>query len=126
MKLRIQGNLLRLRLTQKEVACLHDHALVESCIQFPLGRTLTYSVAASPDAAEVSADYDANSIRVVLPHAVASAWAESSQVAIEGSPGLAVQILVEKDFQCLHKPGHEDPDAYPNPLAAPEAFPKTT
>ena len=26
-------------------------------------------------------------------------------------------ILIEKDFQCLHKPGERDPDAYPHPLA---------
>ena len=56
MKLRIQGNLLRLRLTQKEVARLHDQGLVESAIQFPPGRALSYSVASSPDAAEVFAN----------------------------------------------------------------------
>ena len=36
MKLRIQGNLLRLRLTQNEVGCLLDHGLVESAIRFPM------------------------------------------------------------------------------------------
>jgi hypothetical protein len=30
---------------------------------------------------------------------------------------VGLQILVEKDFQCLHKPGERDPDAYPHPLA---------
>ena len=34
MKLRIQGNSLRLRLTQKEVACLRDRGCVESLIEF--------------------------------------------------------------------------------------------
>jgi hypothetical protein len=118
MKLRIQGNLLRLRLTQKEVARLHDQGLVESAIQFPLGRALSYSVASSPDAAEVSVDYQGDSISVVLPRAVETAWAESSQVTVEGHGNSGVQILVEKDFQCLHKPEDLDPDAYPNPLAA--------
>jgi hypothetical protein len=54
----------------------------------------------------------------MLPRAVATAWAESSQVSLEGSGGVGVQILVEKDFQCLHKPGERDRDAYPHPLAA--------
>jgi hypothetical protein len=118
MKIRIQGNLLRLRLTQKEVACLGDRGLVESAIRFSPGRALSYSVASSPDAAEVFANYEGDSIRVVLPRAVATAWAESSRVTIEGSRNSGVQILVEKDFQCLHKPSERDPEAYPHPLAA--------
>jgi len=116
MKLRIQGNLLRLRLTQTEVACLRDRGLVECAIRFPTGRALCYSVASSPQA-EVSVDYEGDSICVMLPRAVATAWAESSQVTIEGSRNSDVQILVEKDFQCLHKPSERDPEAYPHPLA---------
>jgi hypothetical protein len=117
MKLRIQGDLLRLRLTQKEVACRHDYGLVECVIRFPSGRAFGYSVASSPDAPEVVVDYEGDSIRVVLPRGVATAWAESSQVTIEGSRDLGVQILVEKDFQCLHKRAERDPEAYPHPLA---------
>jgi len=117
MKLRIEGNALRLRLTQKEVACLHDRGFVECVIRFGPGRALSYSVARLPEAAEVSVNYDGDSIRVVLPCSVATAWAESSQVTVEGPRNSGVQILVEKDFQCLHKPAKRDPDAYPHPLA---------
>jgi hypothetical protein len=118
MKLRIQGNLLRLRLTQKDVACLHDHQLVECAIHFPSGRELRYSLASSSDAPEISADFENDLIRILVPHAVATAWAESSEVAIEGCGDSSVQVLIEKDFQCLHNasgPG-PDPDAYPHPL----------
>jgi hypothetical protein len=118
MKLRIQGNSLRFRLTQTEVACLHDSGRVEAAVRFPAGRDLRYAIECSPDAAEVSVDYACNSISVLLPRAVATAWAESSQVSIVGSRHLSVQVLVEKDFQCLHKPAERDPDAYANPLAA--------
>jgi hypothetical protein len=120
MKLRIQGNLVRLRLTQKEVACLQDRGgRVECALRFPTGRALSYSVLSSPDAAWVSVDYKNDSLRVVLPHALAAAWAgSSSQVSIEGDPNSAVEILVEKDFQCLHKSVEQEPDAYPHPLAA--------
>ena len=118
MKLRIEGNALRLRLTQKEVACLHDCGFVECAIRFGQGRTLSYSVARLPDAAEISVNYDGDSIRVVFPCSVATAWAESSQVSIVGSRHLSVQVLVEKDFQCLHKPAERDPDSYRHPLAS--------
>jgi len=118
MKLRIQDKLLRLRLTQKEVTRLLDYGLVECAIRFPMGRELCYSVASLPHAAEASVDYIDDSIFVSLPGAVVSAWAGSDQVSIEGPRNSAVQILVEKDFQCLHKSTERDPDAYPNPLAA--------
>jgi hypothetical protein len=47
-----------------------------------------------------------------------TAWAESSEVSIEGSRNSCVQILIEKYFQCLHKPEQRDPDAYLHPLTA--------
>ena len=122
MKLRIQGDLLRLRLTQKEVAQLHESGLVENAIRFPPGRALTYSVASSPDADEISVDYYCDSLRVVLPREVVTVWAESDQVTLEGSRHLPVEILVEKDFQCLHKPEERDPDGYPNPLAVTQSL----
>ncbi len=50
MKLRIQGNLMRLRLTQQEVARLRDHKLVECAIRFQSGRAFSYLLASSPDA----------------------------------------------------------------------------
>lgn len=118
MKLRIQGNLLRLRLARNEVACLLEHKLVECAIRFPSGRELSYAVASSPSAAGVSADFEDDSILVELPSAVVTEWAGSEQVSIEGPCNSGVEILVEKDFQCLHKPEERDPDAYPNPLVA--------
>lgn len=42
MKLRIQGNSLRLRLTQKEVAQLRDRGHVKSFIEFAPGHSLVY------------------------------------------------------------------------------------
>ena len=117
MKLRIQDNLLRLRLTRNEAERLLNHGLVECAIRFPTGRELCYSVASLPHAAEVSVDYLDDSIFVVLPTPVVTNWARSEQVSVEGPRSGGVQILVEKDFQCLHKSSQRNPDAYPNPLA---------
>jgi len=116
MKLRIQEDSLRLRLTRKEVAGLRERGRVECAIRFSEDRVLRYSVSSSPDASAVSVLYEGDFIRVVLPRAVASAWADSDSVTIEGSES-GVKILVEKDFQCLHNSAERDPEAYPNPLA---------
>jgi hypothetical protein len=117
MKLRIQGNSLRLRLTRKEVAQLHDSGRVESSVEFAPGRTLAYALEGSPHATSVTASFDGRAILVVAPTPFITEWAEGDQVSIEGPSQASVQLLIEKDFQCLHKPGHQDPDAYPNPLA---------
>lgn len=117
MKLRIQGNALRLRLTRKEVAQVHDCGRVESSIEFAPGRALGYALEGSPQATVVTASFDGCTIMVSAPTALLKEWAEGDRVSIEGAAQAGVQVLIEKDFQCLHKPDHRDPDAYPNPLA---------
>ena len=118
MKLRIQGDSLRLRLTQKEVAQLREGGSIESRIHFASGSGLAYVLSSSVEATEVAADFDAGVIRVVLPYSAMAQWADGNQVSIAGGgSGQPSLVLIEKDFQCLHKPGEQDPDAYPNPLA---------
>ena len=117
MKLRIQDNSLRLRLNKKEVACLRDLGSVESAIRFSANRVLAYSVTSSPDADAISVRYEGDLICVFLPTHTASEWAKNDEVTLEGSDS-GVHIVVEKDFQCLHRSGSaSDSDAYPNPLA---------
>lgn len=116
MKLRIQDNSLRLRLTRQEVEDLNGGAMVERAIQFTDRGALIYSVSGSADAATPSVIYTGNAVRVTLPQAIVRSWATTGEVTIEGTDGL-VHLLVEKDFQCLHQPEGPDPEAFPNPLA---------
>jgi hypothetical protein len=116
MKLRIQGNSLRLRLTQKEVAQLRDRGRVESFIEFAPGGALVYLLESSFHAKAVTATFDGQAIRVMVPKHVMTEWAESDQVSIEAMSHAGVQLRIEKDFQCLHKADEQDPDAFPNPL----------
>ncbi len=117
MKLRIQGNSLRFRLTRKEVELLHLHGRVEEMVDFAPGCALRYVVEAVPHLFELRARFEDATICVNLPQTAADVWAESSQVTIAGGSE-DLGILIEKDFQCLHKPGDRDPDAYPHPLGA--------
>ena len=116
MKLRIQDNSLRLRLTQKEVARLGDRGSVESAIRFSENRVLRYSVSASASAEGVCVRYEGDSICVFLHRAMAKLWAGNNEITIEASDS-GVHILVEKDFQCLHRSAASEPDNYPHPLA---------
>ncbi|MGC9951997.1 MAG: hypothetical protein ABSF64_37105 [Bryobacteraceae bacterium] len=116
MKHRIQGNSIRLRLTQKEVALVRNQGLVESHIEFAPGRSLAYLIEGPPNAETMSATFDGRAIRVTIPMYQMTAWAESDQVGIEAQSQAGVQLLVEKDFKCLHRSLEQEPDAYPHPL----------
>ena len=120
MKLRIQGNSLRFRLTRKEVDLLHQDGRVEATVDFAPGRALRYVVEAVPHLSELRARFEDTTISVNLPQTAADAWAKSSQVTIAGG-GEDLGILIEKDFQCLHKPG--DRDAGPPPCGRPRSLP---
>ena len=116
MKLRIQGNSLRLRLSQKEVAHLRDCRYIESSIEFSPGCRLVYLLEVSFRAHAITANLDGHTVRVTAPtHAIAQ-WAESEQVSIEATLPAGLHLLIEKDFQCLHKPDQQNVDAYPHPL----------
>jgi hypothetical protein len=115
MKLRLHDNSLRLRLTQPEVTRLQQTGRVDDTVTFAPGHTLSYSIEAVA-ALQVTATFDDGRIRVLVPTAEANSWIDSDQVGIEHS-GPTLDILIEKDFQCLHRPVEENPGAYPNPLA---------
>jgi hypothetical protein len=116
MKLRIQGNSLRLRLTRKEVVHLRDRGRVESLIEFLPDQTLVYRLEGSFHAKSVEAAFDGQTIRVTVPEHVIAEWAESDQVSIATPSSAGVHLLIEKDFQCLHSRGEQDRDAYSRPL----------
>ena len=52
---------------------------------------------------------------VTLPRSDVTHWIESDQVGIEGPSGQSF-VLLEKDFQCLHRSNREGADAFPNRL----------
>jgi hypothetical protein len=116
MNLRIQGNSLRLRLSQKDVSQLRDLGHIESCVEFSPACRLTYLLEVSFRAHAITANLDGDTVRVTAPTHVIANWAESEQVSIETTSATGLHLLIEKDFQCLHKPDQQDVDAYPHPL----------
>jgi hypothetical protein len=120
MKLRIQGNSLRLRLNQSEVAQFSKTGFVEDSIQFAPGASFAYALESLSSVSGPRALYANGSLRIQVPRADGSDWACSDRVGISGElpleSGKHLSILIEKDFQCLHGNETRDPDAYPNPL----------
>jgi hypothetical protein len=115
MKLRLHAGSLRLRLSQSEVACLGETGRVQDSIEFAPGSELRYTVETDAVIAVVTATFDNSNIRVSIPETVAKQWIGSDQTGIQDSGKLG--LLIEKDFQCLHREPRPGEDSFPNPLA---------
>jgi hypothetical protein len=114
MKLRIQGNSLRLRLTQPEVTLLHRDGAVEETVQFRGDAKLIYRLQKSAGDGEIEANLAGATVSITIPARAVDAWATSNGVRIEARDG-ALNIAIEKDFRCLSRSAGEEPDAFPNP-----------
>jgi hypothetical protein len=119
MKIRIRGHSVRVRLTRSEVARLGQGLSVEQTTQFSPSSVLRSSVQPSDHATLPAVHFDGAAILVELPKEQVREWASSDQVSIEAQqqvePGTLLQILVEKDFECMHSKAEGNTDAFPNP-----------
>jgi hypothetical protein len=120
MKLRIKNSSIRLRLTKSEVSRFEETGSISAVTPFGGGRTLTYTLQTSGNADAVTASFGDAHISVIVPAAMAHHWASTENVSIraeQGGGGERLQIVIEKDLQCLHKEDTKrDADAYPHPL----------
>jgi hypothetical protein len=119
MKLRLQGNSLRLRLNQAEVAQFSKTGYLEESIEFGTGATLCYLLEACLKVTSPQAVFQNGELRVQIPCKTATEWATTDQVGISSEQALTngkqLSILIEKDFKCIHS-DEPDSDAYPNPM----------
>jgi hypothetical protein len=120
LKLRIQDNSIRLRLTRREVDALRDDGCVSAAVCFPDGSRLEYSVETSTLTGQPRASYSADGLVVQIPQAAARHWAGTEEVSITGAQALQsghLSILVEKDFACLSpREGEDEAELFPHPL----------
>ncbi len=115
MKLRLHAGSLRLRLSQSEVARLDEVGRVEDSVEFSPGSELTYALEAG-NMPSVCVTFENANIKVVVPKQITKQWIESDQIGIAASSG-SLKLLIEKDFQCLHREPEPGEDSFPNPLA---------
>lgn len=118
MKLRLNGNALRLRLSQAEVAQFSKTGYVESATEFGPACRLSYILESSSKAAGPQVLFGNGDLRIQVPASDAQGWITTDRVGMSGEQqfgaGKTLSILIEKDFQCIHSE-RPDPDAYPNP-----------
>ena len=97
VKLRIQDNSLRFRLTETDVMRVKENGRVDAEVRVTSDRALCYFVASTQSLEDIEVEYTADCVRVFLPGPWVLAWADNDQVSIAGHG--RVQVLVEKDLQ---------------------------
>jgi hypothetical protein len=106
MKLRIQDDSIRLRLTQVEVRRLAEAGEVRAETHVAPGSALVYRLRAA-DRADLGAALDGAEVTVFVPAAWVEGWPDDERVGFEGTQdvgdGRRLALLVEKDFDCLHR-----------------------
>jgi hypothetical protein len=114
MKLRIQGNSLRFRLTRSEVATLDEDGVIAETTHFG-ANPLTYRLRKDAGGVGVRAELADGVITVSAPAGEVHTWATSDEVGITARDG-DLRIAIEKDFRCLTRREEDEPDAYPHPV----------
>lgn len=123
MKLRIQGDSLRLRLTKSEVATFDEKGRVADTVRFGPddSEMLTYELVRSATHPAPGVEFNGGELVVYLPREQADAWVKTDRVGVQGSQEAGpsrLSILVEKDFRCLSpREGDEEEDLYDHPDA---------
>lgn len=120
MKIRLRDNTVRLRLTKSDIETFKNNARIECTTSFGINE-LRYVLVCSK-ITQIQASFVDNQISIFLPEAIANTWTDTDQISIEDSLRVKsdefLQILIEKDFQCLTHRGEDDEDTFPNPNAA--------
>ena len=115
MKLRIEDDTLRLRLSQSELDEFAQKGRVEGAVHFGLAPTqrLTYALERLSEPAQtlsneepVQIHYEPGALTVLVPFALAKTWVETNETGFSHNLPLAenqhLRILVEKDLDCRH------------------------
>lgn len=118
MKIRIQGNSIRIRLSKPEVAKLADEGSLLEKTSF--GKTsFWYRLESKPDLTTLSAAYYHDQITLFVPKEFLTDWAENNVVGFEAympvSETETLYLLLEKDFKCLDNVLEDQSDNFENP-----------
>lgn len=108
MKLRIQSNSIRLRLSGAEVDQFIETGSVTEAIPLGFDAVFTYALQRDENLPGIALSYQQNTLTVRVPTAITHAWTSTDQVGFDGKVGVApdqeLKILVEKDMECRHRP----------------------
>ena len=120
MKIRINNNSLRIRLSKSEVSTLATEGTLDNKINFGTG-VLKYILSQSAVDKQLVATFSNDSIVVSIPDSFALDWPNNNIIGLDGDQPISetetLYILVEKDFKCIDNSTEDQSDNYENPKA---------
>ncbi len=122
MKIRMMGNSVRLRIGRSEFMRFLAGGRIEETVRFAAAPQAGFTYAlelSAPGSTATTVRYAPGDLVVMVTPEQVRLWREEDQVGIytkvDFGANQALQIIVEKDFACLHGNGGENADAFPNP-----------
>lgn len=118
MKIRVQGNSIRIRLSKSEVSQLVNEGIVEEKTSF-LNSSFGYCLKSIAGIKELSASYEDNQIIMFVPESLLENWPTNNIVGFEANMPVSetdsLYLLLEKDFKCLDNTSEDQSDNFENP-----------
>lgn len=112
MKLRIEGNSIRLRVKKSELERLKIEGKVHETVSFVKGFDFHYELVISERGSHVDVVFTHSTITVEIPLSMATAWIETEQVGLENTLNNGLYILIEKDFPCKTRDDEDKNDLF--------------
>jgi hypothetical protein len=118
MKIRIQGNSIRIRLSKSEVDKLSFVGYIEEKTSFGKN-AFGYCLQKKAGISSLAASYDEDKIIMYVPEALLADWPENNIVGFDANMSIGenehLYLLLEKDFKCLDNVTEDQSDNFENP-----------
>jgi hypothetical protein len=112
MKLRLEGNSIRLRVRKSDLIKLHTESRIRESLLFSNGVLFIYQLITDNNAETIDAQLSAEAITVSIPLSMATNWLNSDAVGLEHTLDSGLFILIEKDFPCTDRPWEDTSDTF--------------
>ncbi len=112
MKLRIEGNSIRLRVKKSDLNRLHTEGVVHEMVSFIKGFNFHYELKTDEKASNIDAVFTHSTITISIPLSIATAWINSETVGLENTLENGLFILIEKDFPCKTRENEDKTDTF--------------
>ena len=112
MKLRLEGNSIRLRVRKSDLTKLQTKGVITETLVFPNSLNFNYELRTDTNTETVDAQLSATAITVSIPLSMATNWLNSDVVGLEHTVNNGLFILIEKDFPCTDRPWEDTSDTF--------------
>ncbi len=112
MKLRLEGNSIRLRVRKSDINALQENGTITETLTFPSGDIFQYQLRTNKTSLDIDSQLISNILIVSIPLSIAANWMQTAAVGIEKTLSNGLFILIEKDFPCTDRPWEDASDTF--------------